>query len=46
VAVDPSLIGGVRVKVGDEVLDTSVRAPGCHASRADRLTATADGLKN
>lgn len=26
VAVDPSLIGGVRVKVGDEVLDTSVRA--------------------
>lgn len=26
VTVDPSLIGGVRVKVGDEVLDTSVRA--------------------
>ncbi|CAG9173990.1 ATP synthase subunit delta [Cupriavidus laharis] len=26
VAVDPSLIGGVCVKVGDEVLDTSVRA--------------------
>lgn len=26
VHVDPSLIGGVRVKVGDEVLDTSVRA--------------------
>ena len=26
VAVDPSLIGGVRVIVGDEVLDTSVRA--------------------
>ena len=26
VAVDPSLIGGVSVKVGDEVLDTSVRA--------------------
>jgi F-type H+-transporting ATPase subunit delta len=26
VAVDPSLIGGVRVAVGDEVLDTSVRA--------------------
>ncbi|MGY8526515.1 F0F1 ATP synthase subunit delta [Paracidovorax citrulli] len=26
VAVDPSLIGGVRVQVGDEVLDTSVRA--------------------
>jgi F-type H+-transporting ATPase subunit delta len=26
VAVDPSLIGGVRVTVGDEVLDTSVRA--------------------
>jgi len=25
VAVDPSLIGGVSVKVGDEVLDTSVR---------------------
>ncbi|HEX8613248.1 MAG TPA: F0F1 ATP synthase subunit delta, partial [Telluria sp.] len=24
--VDPSLIGGVRVLVGDEVLDTSVRA--------------------
>jgi F-type H+-transporting ATPase subunit delta len=24
--VDPSLIGGVRVVVGDEVLDTSVRA--------------------
>ena len=26
VTVDPSLIGGVRVEVGDEVLDTSVRA--------------------
>lgn len=26
VAVDPSLIGGVSVKVGDEVLDTSVRS--------------------
>ena len=26
VTVDPSLIGGVRVTVGDEVLDTSVRA--------------------
>lgn len=26
VKVDPSLIGGVRVAVGDEVLDTSVRA--------------------
>jgi F-type H+-transporting ATPase subunit delta len=26
VSVDPSLIGGVRVVVGDEVLDTSVRA--------------------
>jgi F-type H+-transporting ATPase subunit delta len=26
VVVDPSLIGGVRVAVGDEVLDTSVRA--------------------
>ncbi len=26
VQVDPSLIGGVRVTVGDEVLDTSVRA--------------------
>lgn len=26
VAVDPALIGGVRVLVGDEVLDTSVRA--------------------
>ncbi|QJD99968.1 F0F1 ATP synthase subunit delta [Massilia forsythiae] len=26
VALDPSLIGGVRVVVGDEVLDTSVRA--------------------
>jgi F-type H+-transporting ATPase subunit delta len=26
VAVDPALIGGVRVAVGDEVLDTSVRA--------------------
>ena len=26
VSVDPSLIGGVRVLVGDEVLDTSVRA--------------------
>jgi F-type H+-transporting ATPase subunit delta len=24
--VDPALIGGVRVVVGDEVLDTSVRA--------------------
>jgi F-type H+-transporting ATPase subunit delta len=26
VTIDPSLIGGVRVTVGDEVLDTSVRA--------------------
>ena len=26
VSVDPSLIGGVRVVVGDEVLDTSVKA--------------------
>lgn len=26
VTVDPSLIGGVRVRVGDEVLDSSVRA--------------------
>ena len=26
VVIDPSLIGGVRVAVGDEVLDTSVRA--------------------
>ena len=26
VKIDPSLIGGVRVTVGDEVLDTSVRA--------------------
>ncbi|MFC4929332.1 F0F1 ATP synthase subunit delta [Massilia sp. GCM10023247] len=26
ITVDPSLIGGVRVLVGDEVLDTSVRA--------------------
>ena len=26
VTVDPSLIGGVRVAIGDEVLDTSVRA--------------------
>jgi len=26
VSLDPSLIGGVRVTVGDEVLDTSVRA--------------------
>lgn len=26
VTVDPSLIGGVRVQIGDEVLDTSVRA--------------------
>ena len=26
VHVDPELIGGVRVVVGDEVLDTSVRA--------------------
>lgn len=26
VVIDPSLIGGVRVTVGDEVLDTSVRA--------------------
>jgi F-type H+-transporting ATPase subunit delta len=24
--VDPSLLGGVRVVVGDQVLDTSVRA--------------------
>ena len=26
VVIDPELIGGVRVVVGDEVLDTSVRA--------------------
>ena len=26
VTIDPALIGGVRVVVGDEVLDTSVRA--------------------
>jgi F-type H+-transporting ATPase subunit delta len=26
VSVQPALIGGVRVTVGDEVLDTSVRA--------------------
>ena len=26
VVVEPSLIGGVRVSVGDEVLDTSIRA--------------------
>ena len=26
VSIDPSLIGGVRIEVGDEVLDTSVRA--------------------
>ena len=26
VQIDPALIGGVRVKVGDEVLDTSVKA--------------------
>ena len=26
VNVDPELIGGVRVQVGDEVLDTSVKA--------------------
>jgi F-type H+-transporting ATPase subunit delta len=26
VAEDPSLIGGIRVVVGDEVLDTSVKA--------------------
>jgi F-type H+-transporting ATPase subunit delta len=26
VQVDPDLIGGVRVVVGDEVLDTSVKA--------------------
>ena len=26
VQVDPELIGGIRVVVGDEVLDTSVRA--------------------
>jgi F-type H+-transporting ATPase subunit delta len=26
VEIDPSLIGGIRVAVGDEVLDTSVRA--------------------
>ena len=26
VVVDPSLIGGIRVLVGDEVLDTSVKA--------------------
>lgn len=26
VRIDPTLIGGVRATVGDEVLDTSVRA--------------------
>jgi F-type H+-transporting ATPase subunit delta len=26
ITVDPELIGGVRVQVGDEVLDTSVKA--------------------
>jgi F-type H+-transporting ATPase subunit delta len=25
VSVDPELIGGVKVEIGDEVLDTSVR---------------------
>jgi F-type H+-transporting ATPase subunit delta len=34
VAVDPSLIGGVRVTVGDEVLDTSV------AARLERMKTT------
>ena len=33
VVVDPTLIGGVRVVVGDEVLDTSIRA------RLDQMTA-------
>ncbi|HLS18031.1 MAG TPA: F0F1 ATP synthase subunit delta [Paenalcaligenes sp.] len=30
VTIDPSLIGGVRVKVGDQVLDTSVQAQLAH----------------
>jgi F-type H+-transporting ATPase subunit delta len=34
VHIEPSLIGGVRVTVGDEVLDTSVRA------RLDRMKTT------
>ncbi|MCX5591189.1 F0F1 ATP synthase subunit delta [Alcaligenes endophyticus] len=37
VTVDPSLIGGVRVVVGDQVLDTSVQAR--LASMRDTLTA-------
>ncbi len=34
VTLDPELIGGVRVVVGDEVLDTSVRASLEHMKRA------------
>ena len=30
VTIDPSLIGGVRVAVGDQVLDTSVQAQLAH----------------
>ena len=38
VVVDPELIGGVRVVVGDEVLDTSIRA------RLEQMKAALDRL--
>ena len=37
VSVDPELIGGVRIAVGDEVIDASVRG---------KLAAMATALKN
>jgi len=40
VTVDPSLIGGVRVTVGDKVLDTSVQAQ--LAQMRDKLAASVD----
>lgn len=45
VEVDKSLIGGVRVTVGDEVLDTSVRAPREHADGFVRLTRFCAGAR-
>jgi len=37
VAVDPDLIGGISIRIGDEVLDTSVRG---------KLAQLADALMN